>query len=261
MKTPQIDNGKTAREHLNIRHCPVLPAYTPYGNLANKGMMIIARLDAVNLEIERVFNSYSALMHANALGNFLAGPSPNEHLFYAEQVIYWLRKTADEVIALASVLEGHERTGSWPVEIEPDSIGKLLNGRKLPERISRLIEPHRDFLRMLNDVSNAFKHSFINTDVGLVGAEYPVLYALQLKQNDTSREPVLHSVTFSTIIEGFSTFYQNSMQTLQAWAPEHLSNPEAAPGPITAISVWPQAPVVVAQNSATRESLNNPSNR
>jgi hypothetical protein len=217
-----------------------LPAYTPYGNLSLKGSKIVQRLDAVNLEIERVFTSHADALRAARAGEILITPSPFDHLFYAEQVVYWLRKTADEIIALACVLEGHQRTGKWPAKIEPDCIAGLLEASCAP-RIEALFAPFRDFLKMLNEVSNAFKHSFMGTEIDFVGAEYPVLYALGLQRNDTAKQPILYSVTFAAVISDFSIFYRDSMKGLQAWAPPHLSNKDL-PRPVASVSVWPAMP-------------------
>ena len=95
---PQVDNGKQPLELVNIVHVPQLPSDTPYGNLLLKGMNIVRRLDRVNLEVVRVFSSDVHPKRedgANPLQDIV------EHQFYAEQVVYWLRKTADELIALA----------------------------------------------------------------------------------------------------------------------------------------------------------------
>ena len=55
---PRIDNGKLPRAPLKIVQIPVLPSETPYGNLLLKSMNIVKRLDRVNLEIGRVYNTY-----------------------------------------------------------------------------------------------------------------------------------------------------------------------------------------------------------
>ncbi len=89
---PQVDNGKQPLELVNIVHVPQLPSDTPCGNLLLKGMNIVRRLDRVNLEVVRVFSSYVHPKRedvANSLQDIV------EHQFYAEQVVYWLRKTAE----------------------------------------------------------------------------------------------------------------------------------------------------------------------
>jgi len=213
---PQIDNGKKPLQPLNIVHCIWLPSDTPYGNLLLKGMNILRRIDRVNLEIDRVFSSY---VHPNKQD--INNPQQDllEHQFYAEQVVYWLRKTADELISLAYVLDERNRTGKWPISVKIDSIGGLTE-EHLSEELKQLFAPHAFFLATLNEIANAFKHSFINTDMTVVGSEYPVVYALALKRNKLSEQPRFYSVNFAEMIHTFSNFYKQTVESVQKWAGE-----------------------------------------
>lgn len=214
---PQVDNGKQPLELVNIVHVPQLPSDTPYGNLLLKGMNIVRRLDRVNLEVVRVFSSYVHPKRedgANPLQDIV------EHQFYAEQVVYWLRKTADELIALAYVISEWKSTGQWPSAVKVDSIVGLKDRHKPPHELKSLFAPHEVYLFTLSEVANAFKHSFINTDMNVVGAEYPVVYALVLDRNELSSKPQFYSVGFAELVEKFSKLYKPTMSTIQAWAQE-----------------------------------------
>lgn len=212
---PQIDNGKRPLDPVNIAHVPKLPSDSPYGNLLLKGMNIIRRLDRVNLEIDRVFASY---VHPKNVQTPNAPQDILEHQFYAEQVVYWLRKTADELVALAYVTSEWKTNGKWPVAIEVDSIAGLKHSP--PNEVKELFAPFASYLFTLNEVANAFKHSFINTDMTVVGAEYPVVFALALDRNKLSKQPRFYSVSFADIVQMFSKLYKSTMQTIQAWAAE-----------------------------------------
>jgi hypothetical protein len=50
----------------------------------------------------------------------------------SEQVIYWLRKTVDDLIGLHHVLAYREETGCYPRRVAPDSIGRLLQQKDVP---------------------------------------------------------------------------------------------------------------------------------
>ena len=210
---PQIDNGKKPPEPLNIVHFIWLPSSTPYGNLLLKGMNIVRRIDRVNLEVGRVFTSY---VHPSK--EDINNPQQDllEHQFYAEQVVYWLRKTADELISLAYVIDERNRTGKWPVSVRIDSIAGLKESPS--EELRQLFAPYDAFLMTLNEVANAFKHSFINTDMTVVGSEYPVVYALALKRNKLSERPQFYSVNFAEMVEAFSSLYKQVMSTIQQGA-------------------------------------------
>lgn len=212
---PQIDNGKQPLTLINIVHMPKLPSDTPYGNLLLKGMNIVRRLDRVNLEVARVYSSY---VHPRSEQTFNPLQDILEHQFYAEQVVYWLRKTADELISLAYVVSEWKNSGKWPDAIKIDSIAGLKHTP--PKQVRELFAPFESYLFTLNEVANAFKHSFINTDMTVVGAEYPVVFALALDRNNLSNKPQFYSVSFTDIVQTFSRLYRPTMQTIEAWAAE-----------------------------------------
>jgi len=210
---PQIDNGKKPLQPLNIVHFIWLPSSTPYGNLLLKGMNIVRRIDRVNLEIGRVFTSY---VHPSK--EDVNNPQQDllEHQFHEEQVVYWLRKTADELISLAYVIDEWNRTGKWPVSVKIDSIVGLKESPS--EELQQLFASHDAFLTTLNEISNAFKHSFINTDMTVAGSEYPVVFALALKRNKLSEPPQFYSVNFAEMVEAFSRLYKKVVAIIQQWA-------------------------------------------
>jgi hypothetical protein len=211
---PQIDNGKEPLQPVNIvHHLAFLPSCTPYGNLFLKGMDIVRRIDRVNLEIRRVFSSY---VHPSK--EDVNNPQQDllEHQFYAEQVVYWLRKTTDEIISLAYVIDEWNRTGEWPKSVEIDSIAGLEENPS--EELRQLFAPHEPILSTLNEVANAFKHSFINTDMTVVGSEYPVVYALTQKRNKLAEPVKFYSVGFADMVDAFSNLYGQAMATIQQWA-------------------------------------------
>lgn len=146
---PQVQTGKRRDEHVNVKHMLPLPADTPFGNLSLKYTLIVERLDHVNGLIDGVFDSYQAAV-AKELGSL------THHLLLAEEATYWLRKTADELLALVGVLAEREASGSYPAQAASHPIDA-----KSPPA---WVVPHLDFLRLLNEVSNAYKHSFINSD-------------------------------------------------------------------------------------------------
>ena len=167
----------------------------------------------MNLEVSRVFTSYVPPSKED-----INNPQQDlvEHQFYAEQVVYWMRKTADELISLAYVMDEWNRTGKWPVSVRIDSIAGLKENPS--EELRQLFAPHDAFLATMNEIANAFKHSFINTDLTVVGSEYPVVYALALKRNKLSEPPQFYSVNFAEMVEAFSRLYKQVVVTIQQWA-------------------------------------------
>ncbi|MGH8750793.1 MAG: hypothetical protein ACREUV_03685 [Burkholderiales bacterium] len=215
---PQIQIKKSSGRFFNIVDFPALPAHTPFGNLHLKYSLIAERLDYVNSLIQDTFEAYEKTMrqHSHALAGVC------DHRLLAEQIIYWLRKTADELIALVWVLSERESKGTYPTRVNPDSIGRVINAKDIPPAI----KPHLDFLGLLNEISNAYKHSFINSDISLIGEYEPVVNALALKQNDLANPADFHSVSLREIIDRFDEFFLSADARLRECKLPHLT-----PGP------------------------------
>lgn len=214
MQIPQIDNGKTQDQSINASHWIPLPTNTPYGNLFLKWNNIIRRIDMINLEIRLVFESY---IHPSMQDINKPCQDPLKHQFYQEQVIYWIRKTTDELISIAYVIDKWKRSGSWPDKVTIDCISAFLKG-KPSNNIQELFTPYMEFISILNSVSNTFKHSFINTDITIVGSEYPVVFALALERNNTTNKPIFYQVSFAEIVLWFSNLYKQAAATIRQWA-------------------------------------------
>jgi hypothetical protein len=194
---PQIEIGKTPNEHLHVKHMLPLPADTPFGNLSLKYTRIVERLDHVNLAVQKTFANFDAAKGRDFFGDL------TEHILLAEEVIYWLRKTADELIGLLNVLAHRESTGSYPSRVDPDSIGALLTGKHVPQALTA----HLGFLGTLNDVANAYKHSFVNSDLSLIGRHEPIVFALALKWNNLANPPQFHAVPLRDVVVQFNAFF------------------------------------------------------
>jgi hypothetical protein len=69
-------------------------------------------------------------------------------------------------------------------------------------------------LGRLNEISNAYKHSFINSEVTLLGRDEPVVFALALKYNRLDKSPQFHSVALSDVVQQFSGFYERAVGSI-----------------------------------------------
>lgn len=215
---PQIDIGKSPAEPLHVNHFLPLPADTPYGNLSLKYTKIIERLDRVNVKIQTTYQSFGRL-HAHDISVEISDDTIqdishniSEHLFLLEEIVYWLRKTVDELIGLTYVLTARAETGRYPDRVAPDSIGGLLH---LKEKAPALYTKHISFMHLLNDVANAYKHSFMNSDIGLIGRDEPLLHALGLRHNNLKNEPVLYALSLRELIVAFDAFFTDVVSELR----------------------------------------------
>lgn len=218
---PQVSTGKQPEQHLNVVHMLPLPADTPFGNMAAKYSDIVLRLDHVNLLIREVFRGYARAKAAD-------DGSITHHLLLAEELVYWIRKTADELIALVHILNERQSSGAYPERIDPDGIGPLLALKNIPA----WAQPHCGFLRLLNEISNAYKHSFINSDAMLVGRDEPGVYALSLKRNDLEKETTLYNIRLTELVVRFDAFFQSALAELKNCKLPHRDPKEKKPAPI-----------------------------
>jgi hypothetical protein len=219
MTTPVINVGGQYRLSMNVDQVLPLPAKTPFGKLSLKWSKIIGRLIRLNREIATAYG-----LHAQATS--ITGPSASgfieelPHLL--EEIAYWLRKTGDELIGLSFLCEARLRGEPLPTNIEVDCVGALLAG-KHPALLTKY-SVHLPHLRLLNDVSNAYKHSFINSDLNIMGRDEPVLYALTLQRNDLSKPESFVGIALGDVVCSFDAFFQDAKTYLTSWPDPHLTN-------------------------------------
>jgi hypothetical protein len=216
MNAPQINTGNQFQQVLHISQLLPLPSDTPFGNFALKYLKIVDRIDRVNSLILDVFSSFLLAHQSQGLGEDLF-----RHQLIAEEVVYWLRKSADELISLQYVLCIQEKTGQFPTKIEVDCIG-LLNHRNAHDFKQNFLD-HLSILNILNEVSNAYKHSFVNSEISSIGTEEPYVFALALKRNDLGNKHKFHSVRFAELVTGFDSFFQDSVEMLRKCKLPHQS--------------------------------------
>jgi hypothetical protein len=209
---PIINVGGDYQNVTHISHLIPLPTKTAYGNLGLKWQKIVSRLIRINRLISDSYQLHSEALtlHAPVI------PSPIEELsFVLEEIAYWLRRTADEIIGLSFLCEISLRGSPLPNKLEIDCIGRLVNGAH-PE-LRRLLAAHLPHLQILNNISNAYKHSFINSNLNLIGRDEPVLYALNLPFNDLNKGDAFLAVCLGKIIGDFDSFFQTTKVYLRTW--------------------------------------------
>jgi hypothetical protein len=211
--TPPIINvGGQSQDLTNADQLLPLPSDTPFGNLQLKWFKIVSRLIRLNRGIATAYG-----LHAQAVST--SGPSASVFLeelpHLLEEIAYWLRKTADELIGLSFLCEARLRGDQFPTSIDVDCIGALL-GRSHPALLAQY-SPHVSHLRSLNDISNAYKHSFINSDLNIMGRDEPVLYALTLQRNDLSKKQSFVGIALGNTIRDFDDFFQTARCYVATW--------------------------------------------
>ena len=215
---PQIDTVKGPADPLMADMLLPYPSNTPFGNLALAEEDLLIRIDYTNSRLQRLYARYDSWTRNRG------GLVPPEVLWLRleiEEIVYWVRRAADTLIVMSCVIGGKRQTGSYARTIELDSIGRLL-GRLAqpgphPPHVT-LFSKHEGFLRLLNDVSNACKHHFINHEtVSIIGAEGPTAYYFPTDPKDGTGAPNLAGVRVSELVSSFRGLYAGVRKAHRDW--------------------------------------------
>lgn len=210
-----IENFKRLDEPLNKKHFLNLPDDTLFGNLQLKWMGIVQRFDSINelinqvdLYFDTVKNTYPDLKGANVHSYLI----PRER-FMTEQIIYWLKKSVDELISILYILDYNNINGVYPVKIKVDCIGALSHN---PSFYADFVNKFQILLNALNDVANAYKHSVLNSEVSAHrGAEYPMVFALTLDRNDSTKTPAFHRIPLNNLVLDYRLFLEDIIDLIK----------------------------------------------
>ena len=224
MKYPQINNGKKYYEPLNACILFWLPPDSPYGNLQLKMVDIVQKIDCINLDIINTFDVWNKVSTNTSMDesdllshhfNFM------KHRFLNESIVYHIRKITDELICLVYVLNYYKTYSKFPENIKIDCIGSLLKSDdKLP-----IFPNFIEYLKNINQTSNAFKHSFINSDIfTIIGKFEPCIPALYLHHNNLNCEKKFTNLSLETqIIKPFDQLYSEVNNWLRDFSQTYKS--------------------------------------
>jgi len=189
-----------------------LPTNSVFGNLSLSYLEIILRVEWANNLIERLHENYELVLN-NFDQSFSSEPLVFfEHKMIIEQIISCLRKTADELISLSWLLD-ELKSNSHPDKIKISCIGDLL---KTPTVFGKGIEKHCKILKEINEISNAFKHSFINSQFhSIYNPETPTVFSYYLKYNNLKNKPSIYQISLESVLIDFSNFLKEMKNYLK----------------------------------------------
>lgn len=207
-----IDNGKRPEEPYNAALGFWLPPNSPYGNFQLKYMKVVQRIDESNRLIAESYDHWNSCQ----TGDFVPIGAFERHVFANESAVYMLRRAADELISLVWCLSKYESDGVYPTKIKIDCLGAVVAQNQ--ESRHEAFKNHVDLMEILNEISNAFKHSFINSDHSLIGATEPRVYALGLAYNKLSAKPEFYDISLSSIVGKYNEFYKSCISWLSSYS-------------------------------------------
>jgi hypothetical protein len=215
MKAVLIDTGKHPDEPLYASFWFWLPPNSPYGNLQLKLLKMRQRLDEAN---RRLVDGFSFWEQART---DLNAPTVaiERHVNAIEQAIYLMSRAADDMIALSWCLYRREVTGRYPAEITVDCTdAALAHGGN---DSLRFWQDHAESLADLNNVTNAYRHAFLNLDLNLVDAYEPRVHALSLNKRRPKSGVQFHDVSLAALVRQFSEFNAAGMRWLEDFSERH----------------------------------------
>lgn len=211
-KYPLIDNGKEIIENFDFSLLPNFNNYKdPYINLKLKYEKLITDLDMVNENLTNSFEIWNKI-HNNSIYNITDFKIFNFYCFNKlnklnEYIAYDLKRIIDEVISTISVIKKKINNGKLSIS----SIGEYLNKHNSSYNE---FDEFIDLFTKLNDLINAYKHSYLNTDFSSLGRDENCFTALYSKNNDFSKEPKILCVSVAYIISEFNKFYKKSFDLI-----------------------------------------------
>lgn len=186
-----------------------LPAETPFGNFSLKFLKLTRMLDEAN---RRLLESYAFWKQAHVNLN-VAIDAYEEHIFANEQAVHLIRRACSEIISIIWCLSEWKKTGDYPEKIMVDNILTAVDADYIDE--VGLLDKHSDFLMKLEEIENAFKHSFINCNYGIINKKEPFLHMLPLEYNKRSPDPEFKKISLSEVINEFNKFYADTINWLR----------------------------------------------
>ncbi len=200
---PQLDIGKRPRQDLHADMLLGYPAHTPFGNMNLAEVEFFSRVDYLNVSLERLYRDWKSHVAHRPKG--IVPPDVVWLRYRTEDIIYHLRKMTDTLIGLSCILGERAAQGKYADRITVDSVGSLLNKLDRDEQDCpdwmKCYRAHRPFLVLVNDISNTYKHHFVNHETLLVVAsEEPSAFYLASPQNKAAGKPELQGVRISRLV-------------------------------------------------------------
>lgn len=207
-----IDTGKEIIENFNISLLPNFNDYKdPYINLELKYMKLITDLDMVNENLTKSFEIWNKI-HNDSVNNITDFKIFNTYYFNKlnklnEYIAYDLKKFIDEVLSIICVIKNQINNGKLSIS----SIGSYLNKHNSSYNE---FDDFLDLFTKLNDLINAYKHSYANTDFPSLGRKENCFTALYIKNNDFSKKIKILCVSVNYIVNEFNKFYKKSFELI-----------------------------------------------
>lgn len=224
----QFDIYRDSTKEIYADDIPEFSFSKYWGNLSNKVLFIFSRLDYLNdilvsiCEKVEIYNIN--LKKRNGLTTNKVKISPYIEIIH---VVSDLRMIVDELIALLYIVEKREVLGDYPNKIELECIGDLLgkwHENKFDD-VNFFID-YKIFLKNVNDITNTYKHSFINDHIIFYRQlEKPTVYAIRnFNKEFDIRKNKLIAIPLEDIVNDFNIMFKEYRVLLKKMTYKQIVN-------------------------------------
>lgn len=168
-------------------------------------MNMLIQLDFVNLDLIELHDLWRKAIESSMDVSYLIGRIN----FLNSHVIHDIRRYIDDIISICWVLK---HPTSKRVRI--DDIGKYLNHVNGGGAWTDFVN-FCPFFKVVNDIENAYKHSFLNNTDIMIGRDEPCIFAIDSNHNSDIFAPVLNSISLVRLVDGFNEFYHYSFELIE----------------------------------------------
>jgi hypothetical protein len=201
------------------KHYPHYPAIAQISNPLTMTMAITQRVRAIQGKFEnlrflhsRIIRGEESLTDGPNFANYATSPSLlYEMKFEGEAIVYLMRRVLDNLVQLGFTLTNFSEVRDHR-RVRINELGDLIREGAEKEPLAQLTIYGSDqyeadetgFLRILNDLSNSFKHSLPHEQThALIGTDAPTIVSQQAKQNKFEQRMIFHNHYASQLMIGF----------------------------------------------------------
>lgn len=182
-----------------------------WGHLDQKFIFILHRINYLNDLTESIYSVVKDNRKKLVNHEYISGKDNVRPYIEIIHLVNDVRMIVDELISLLCISEYKTKFGNYPDKIKISSIGEFIESSKNDDNTYLIFfNEYLDYLKTINEISNSYKHSFINSEILFYRQkEYPIILAGKNQYNKITNQRVLIAENLENFIENFNKLFQN----------------------------------------------------